>query len=382
MNVLTSERVPIKIWLDDLEDSAIEQSKNLASLPFVFKHVALMPDSHSGFGMPIGGVLATKNTIIPNAVGVDISCGVNAVRTSLTDIDTNTIKKIMSEIRKEIPVGFNKHKDKQTWIGYNDVPNSEIIKSELENSKFSLGSLGGGNHFWELSRSSDSFIWVMIHSGSRNFGLKIANHHHEIAKSLCEKYYSNIPTSDLSFLPFDSVEGQNYYNDMMFAMKFAKENRKRMMDKTLEIITSITQGTELNRIDVHHNYAAMEHHYNENVIVHRKGAISARVDEIGIIPGSQGTKSYITLGKGNKESFTSCSHGAGRKMSRTKAQKDLNLDDEIKKLNDQGIVHSIRSVKDLDEASGAYKNISVVMNNQKDLCSIMVELSPLAVIKG
>lgn len=239
------------------------------------------------------------------------------------------------------------------------------------------------NHFIEIQRDQDGFIWIMIHSGSRNFGWKIADKYMCISKTLCKQWHSNILTTELSFLPIGSSESYEYVSAMGFALSFAKENRKRMMDSVKKtmcelILDPIDFAID---IDVHHNYANCENHFGKNVIVHRKGATSAREGQVGIIPGSQGTKSYIVRGKGNINSFMSCSHGAGRKMSRTAAIKNLNLEEEKKKLDDLNIVHSIRNTNDLDEASGAYKDINEVMKNQEDLVEIVTELSPLAVLK-
>ncbi len=378
-----NQKVPIKMWLDDIEDNALDQALNLSKLPFVFKHVALMPDCHSGYGMPIGGVLATKDIIVPNAVGVDIGCGVLSCKTTLQEISIEQLKQIMSIIRKRIPLGFEHHKKDQDWYGFNLAPDISIIQKELQSSKKQLASLGGGNHFIEFQKGNDGYIYFMLHSGSRNFGLKIAKEYHNKAKKLCEKYYSNIPNNDLSFFPKDDILGFEYLEAMNYALFFAEENRKKMGNIIIDSIIQIIPNTDFNEfINVHHNYVEMENHFNKNVMVHRKGAIRVREDEIGLIPGSQGTKSYIVKGKGNPESFMSCSHGAGRKMGRKEAQKTLLLDDEISKLDKQGIIHSIRHVSDLDEASGAYKDIDIVMENQKDLVSIEVELTPLAVIKG
>jgi tRNA-splicing ligase RtcB (3'-phosphate/5'-hydroxy nucleic acid ligase) len=381
--VIDSEKLPIKLWLDDIEDGALQQAKNLANLPFVFKWIAIMPDAHQGYGMPIGGVMATRGVIVPNAVGVDIGCGMCAVPTSLQTIDIDTLKSIMGKIRTSVPVGFNHLKEKSDWEGFNQAPKIDIVQQELEKAHYQIGTLGGGNHFIEIQKGSDGFVWVMLHSGSRNFGLKIAQKYHEKAKVWCEKRYSNIPEKDLSFLPMETKDAREYFEAMNFALSFAKENRFRMIEQIKSAFSSGVFGVTFGDvINIHHNYAAWEHHFGEDVIVHRKGAILAREGTIGLIPGSQGTKSYVVRGKGNTESFMSCSHGAGRKMGRKQAQRELSLETEQKKLDDQGIVHSVRNVSDLDEASGAYKDISVVMENQNDLVDIVVELSPLAVIKA
>lgn len=391
MKVISTEKLPIKMWLNDIEGGALEQAKNLANLPFAFKHIAIMPDSHQGYGMPIGGVLATKGVIIPNAVGVDIGCGMCAVKTSLTELDTETLKTIMGEIRKVIPLGFNKHKEMQNellmpidvneFFGEGKLP---ICYQEFENARRSLGTLGGGNHFIEIQKGSDGHIWIMIHSGSRNLGKQVADHYNKLAIGLNKKWHSSVDTKqELAFLPIESEEGQSYINEMNYRIDFALANRKLMMDRITDIFLTQFGKLEIEpMINIAHNYARMENHFGENVMVHRKGATLATEDTIGIIPGSQGTKSYIVKGKGNEESFNSCSHGAGRKMGRKEAERTLNLEEEVKILNDQGILHNIRGVKDLDEAPGAYKDIDIVMENQKDLVDILVELTPLGVIKG
>lgn len=377
MRVITSERVPIKIWTDEIEDGALQQAKDIANLPFSFKHIAIMPDTHQGYGMPIGGVLATKGVVVPNAVGVDIGCGMRAVKTNMAD-DVD-LKSIMGKIRKLVPVGFDHHKTDQLWGEWDCAPDEKIVQEQLSSAKKQLGTLGGGNHFIEIQKGSDGHIWFMVHTGSRNFGYKIANYYHKVAQNLCEKWYSDIPNKDLAFLPIETKEAKDYLDAMNYALKFAKQNRHAIMSAVIKASGDYSIGQD---IDIHHNYAAWENHYNQNVIIHRKGATLARGNTIGIIPGSQGTKSYIVKGKGNPESFYSCSHGAGRKMGRKQATRELDLESEIKRLDDQGIVHGIRNVKDLDEASGAYKDISEVMRNQEDLVEILVELQPLAVIKG
>jgi tRNA-splicing ligase RtcB len=388
MQVITSEKVPVKMWLDDIEEGALAQAKNLANLPFVFRHIAIMPDSHQGYGMPIGGVLATKGVVIPNAVGVDIGCGMCAVKTSLTEIDQTTLKLIVCGIRIAVPVGFEHHEKAQD---YSLMPSLDkllftesIVRREYFKSLKQIGTLGGGNHFIEIQKGSDGYIWIMIHSGSRNFGLQIANHYNKLAIALNEKWHSSVDKKqELAFLPIESQEGKAYMAEMAYAVEFALANRELMMNNIKAIFAGYKKDIQFDEmINIAHNYAAWENHFGQNVIVHRKGATLATEDTIGIIPGSQGTKSYIVKGKGNKDSFKSCSHGAGRKMGRGQATRELDLATEIKRLDDQGIIHGIRNVSDLDEASGAYKDINVVMDNQKDLVEILVELTPLAVIKG
>lgn len=393
MKIFEGKNVPIKSWCNEPEEGAVEQAFNLSSLPFIFKQVCLMPDTHQGYGMPIGGVIATNGVVIPNAVGVDIGCGMCAMKTSLTELYPEQIKQIFGGskefqggIRGRIPLGFNHRNKDEEWEGFDNAPDLEIIQSEIKSAKKQLGTLGGGNHFIELQKGSDGFIWIMIHSGSRNFGYKIAKEYNNLAQELCKKWYSNIPKfkgeDGLAFLPLDTKEAQDYLSAMNFALEFAYENRKRMLRDICLSMYEVVQCEFEPEINIHHNYARMENHFGRNVMVHRKGATSAKAGEFGIIPGSQGTSSYIVIGKGNEESFQSCSHGAGRAMSRSKARATLSLEEEKAKLDDMGIIHAVRNKCNLDEASSAYKNIDVVMEEQKDLVDVFIELKPLGVIKG
>jgi tRNA-splicing ligase RtcB len=263
----------------------------------------------------------------------------------------------------------------------NELP---IVKREYYSALKQLGTLGGGNHFIEIQKGDDGYIWIMIHSGSRNIGYKVANHYNKLAIEINKKWHTQVPEKwELAFLPLESEEGQEYLREMQYCVDFALANRELMMSRIKLSIDEVVDGVIYeDLINIAHNYASLEHHFGENVMVHRKGATLAREGITGIIPGSQGTKSYIVAGKGNPESFMSCSHGAGRTMSRTKARNELNLEEEKRKLDEQGIIHAIRNKSDLDEASSAYKDIDVVMENQKDLVDILVELTPLAVIKG
>ncbi|MCK9428759.1 MAG: RtcB family protein [Candidatus Omnitrophica bacterium] len=376
----------IKSWCDNPEESAVDQARNLARLPFAFKQICLMPDTHMGYGMPIGGVLATEDIIIPNAIGLDIGCGMCSIKTSLTEIDKEVLRKIMGEIRKRIPVGFSHQQQKQsisnmpTRSDKNDLP---IIDREFEKALTQIGTLGGGNHFIEIQKGSDGNIWIMLHSGSRNIGLQVAQHYNKIAIDMNAEYFSSVPKNwDLAFLPTCEALGSMYWSEMNYCVEFALANRKLMMDRICQIIGTETNAAFFPMINIAHNYARRENHFGKNVIVHRKGATSAREGEMGIIPGSQGTSSYIVKGRGNVESFQSCSHGAGRKMGRKEAQRTLNLEEEKKQMEDRGILHAIRGRDDLDEAPGSYKDIDVVMKEQEDLVEVIVKLEPLACIKG
>lgn len=387
-HIITTERIPIKLWLESMEEGAMAQARNVANLSFAFRHVAVMPDGHEGYGMPIGGVLATTGAVVPNAVGVDIGCGMCALKTSLNSIQAEKLKKIMGSIRKLVPVGFRHHDRKQDislMPSGKHLPSKGVVNREFDSARTQIGTLGGGNHFIEIQSGSDGHIWIMVHSGSRNIGLKVAEHYNQIARVLNDKYYSGLEKSrNLAFLPVDTEDAADYFAEMQYCVDFAFANRKLMMDNIAMVIAEQTgkDFKQLEFVNIAHNYARWERHFNTRVIVHRKGATSARKDETGIIPGSQGTQSFIVRGKGNPESFKSCSHGAGRIMGRKQAQRSLDLETEINKLNKSGIIHSIRSLKDLDEAPGAYKNIDQVMEDQRDLVNIMVTLTPLAVIKG
>ena len=259
-----------------------------------------------------------------------------------------------------------------------------VVAREYQAALTQLGTLGGGNHFIEIQKGDDGRIWLMVHSGSRNLGFKVANYYNHLAMDLNRKEGSRIPTAwQLAFLPMSSPAAQTYLQEMRYCVDFAFANRKLMMERVKDALLFVSPPVFFEpMINIAHNYAAMELHFGRHVLVHRKGATSARDGEIGIIPGSQGSPSYIVRGKGNPESFESCAHGAGRKMGRKQAQRQLNLEREKKRLDDQGIIHAVRSVRDLDEAPGSYKDIDEVIENQLDLVEVLVALRPLAVIKG
>lgn len=383
---INSEKLPVKMWIDSIESGAMEQVKNLANYPFAFGHIVVLPDCHEGFGMPIGSVMATKDVIIPNAVGVDIGCGMSALRTNLHEIRKNDLKHIINNIGNKIPVGKNHNKQKQdgNLMPVYDISKTKIVKQEYESALRQLGTLGGGNHFIEIQKGSDGFIWLMIHSGSRNVGHKVATYYNRLANNMMSKFDILIPKRvQLAYLPLDMQEATDYLREMNFCVAFAFANRKLMADKIKNIFADTIKSVQFSDfINIAHNYAKEEKHFGKKVMVHRKGATSAFKGETGIIPGSQGSKSYIVEGLGNPESFKSCSHGAGRVMGRKEAIKRLNLKEEIEIMNRQGIIHSIKSAKNLDEAVSAYKDINMIMKNQEDLVKILVELKPLAVIKG
>ncbi len=397
------QKWPIKVWLEneaDLESECLKQALNLANLDFIYKWVALMPDTHPGFGMPIGGVIATENVIIPNAVGVDIGCGMQFV---LTNIPVEELKKvntpdgslieiIVSEILITVPTGFSHHKFKQKCNAV-DTFRAELsanpskytpkeLLKEIDSAAMQVGTLGGGNHFIELQIDDEGNLGIMVHSGSRNLGLKICNAFNSLAKE------SN--TRNLSYLDASSELGQEYIRWMSFAMEFAKENRTRMMNVvTKTILNLFKQYVNFGEIklteslDCHHNYASYEQHYNKMVWVHRKGAISAREGELGIIPGAMGSYSYIVMGRGNPESFESSSHGAGRLMSRKDAKVKFSTVATFEDLKAQGVVIGKVNKADIgEEARLAYKDIDQVIENERDLIDPIKRLKTIAVVKG
>ena len=381
---------PVKMWANMCDATAWQQISNLCSLPFVFRHLALMPDLHGGKGMPIGTVLATKDVVIPNAVGVDIGCGMCAVKTyiKVETIEQEVLRKqIMRGIRKQIPLGMEHHKEAQEekyMPANHDVDSMTIVKRQYVSATKQVGTLGGGNHFIELQSDDEGWLWIMIHSGSRNLGKQVCDYYSRVAMILNERYFSSVkPELNLPFLPLKTKEFNEYWSEMQYCIDFGLCNRNLIMQRIEEVISDAIPNVEFEpMINIAHNYAAWETHFDEACIVHRKGATSAKMGEIGIIPGSQGTSSYIVEGLGNSLSFMSCSHGAGRVMSRTEAVKSLNLAEEIQKLDEKGIVHAIRCQEDLEEASSAYKNIEKVIEQEADLVKIKTRLFPMAVIKG
>ena len=390
MNEFLLNDTPVKVWAKYVDPHAWKEIDNLSRLPFIYHHLAFMPDVHGGMGMPIGGVLASKKVVVPNAVGVDIGCGMCAVKTNIMadEISKDLIRKnIMSGIRARIPLGMDHHTDLQDEAFMpqgHDIDKLHVVSKQYVSARRQVGTLGGGNHFIELQKDDDGFLWIMLHSGSRNLGKQVGDYYNKLAKELNNMYHTAVdPSLQMHFLPLGSKEFTAYWKEMSYCVDFALCNRKLMMDRIQEIVKDAIPEVEFEpMINIAHNYAAWEHHYGEDVIVHRKGAVRARAGEVGIIPGSQGTSSYIVEGLGCPESFMSSSHGAGRLMSRTEAIKTLSLKKEIEMLDSKGIIHGIRSQNHLDEAASAYKNIDEVMANQQDLVKIVTRLSPLAVVKG
>jgi tRNA-splicing ligase RtcB len=388
--IITTERKPIKLWLQDIDTDTLQQAKNLANLPGLHAHVAIMPDAHIGYGMPIGGIAATEGIVIPNAVGVDIGCGMCAVQTSLRNVEKKNLTRILAGVRQVVPLGFKHHRSAQSPVHMPAPPPGmsirelPVVAREYSSGRCQVGTLGGGNHFIEIQQDDDGYIWLMIHSGSRNMGYKVANHYNKMAMDFNAKMGMVVPSNwQLAYLPADSQQGRLYLAEMQYCVDFALANRALMMERIIDVMQEYCAPVSFSEmINVAHNYAALEHHFGKNVMVHRKGATRAGKDEIGIIPGSQGSTSYIVQGKGNADSFNSCSHGAGRKLGRKQAQRQLDLKTEIELLERQGIIHAIRTRRDLEEAAGAYKDIEEVISRQSDLIVPVTSLRPLAVIKG
>jgi tRNA-splicing ligase RtcB len=397
-----------KLWtdLETIEQSALDQIKAAAQHPRLFKHIAIMPDVHAGIGCTVGSVIPLIDAVIPAAVGVDIGCGMCAVRTNLTvDEVTPEFEKIHGGLIRRIPTGFHHRSEKQLQ-DVHDFADQDWLEDELKYFKGcyspdkaiinQLGTLGGGNHFIELQKDPENNVWIMLHSGSRNIGKVISEIGIRMAKAACNDYSIKYPAPvDMEYVLIPSGEGLSYLNGMNFAQNFAMQNRLVMIHcilKELEYRFPHLKTTgEI--INIHHNYVAKETHFGQEVWVHRKGATKAVPHEYGIIPGSMGTKSYIVVGKANPDSFNSCSHGAGRQMSRTaargkldrksgnfKTEGILNVEDFAADMN--GVYSQNINRMHLDEAPRAYKDIDVVMANQTDLVDIEVELTPIFNMKG
>lgn len=385
--IIETPHVPVKIWSDYIEAEAQKQLENTARLPFVFKHVAAMPDVHAGKGATVGSVVATKGAICPAAVGVDIGCGMMAVKLPLNSAQVaEKIAEIRHTIERSIPVGFNSNRDiteeVMSWGCTNGFPGS-LGPKDTRKSLEQLGSLGGGNHFIEVCLDKENGVWVMLHSGSRNIGKVLAERHIDKAKGLMKQMFIGLPDPDLAYFAQGTPEFSAYIEDVRWAQSYAMMNRQEMMRRILKdlgyIFNNKTPIEPLISVNCHHNYLEWEHHYGENVIVTRKGAVRARVGDMGIIPGSMGTRSFIVRGKGNPESFDSCSHGAGRRMSRTKARATFTVEDLAKQTEG---VNCRKDIGIVDEIPGAYKDIERVMANQSDLVEIVAELKQIMCIKG
>jgi tRNA-splicing ligase RtcB len=397
-------RVPVKVYTDDLDEMAEAQLRTLGTLPFVHHHVAAMPDCHGGMGSTIGSVIPTKGAIIPAAVGVDLGCGMMAVKTNLSASDLpDNLHALRSVIESKVPHGRTDNGGPNDRGGWGNTPNhimkywsiygvEAAIPDVLErhpgmmkgnvNGHRHLGTLGTGNHFIELCLDENQDVWVMLHSGSRGIGNRIGSYFIKAAKKEMERFFINLPSKDLSYF----VEGTDHFDDYVktvgWAQDFAAANRKIMMSAVIDSIEYSLKRPIVHMetaINCHHNYVEKERHYGENVWLTRKGAIRAREGDLGIIPGSMGAKSYIVEGLGNKESFCSCSHGAGRKMSRSEANKRFTAEDLAKQ------TEGIECRKDadvVDEIPSAYKDIDVVMENQSDLVRVKHTLKQVLNVKG
>lgn len=386
------QRLPVKVWTEDIDYNTQAQLSNVANLPFVFKHVAAMPDVHLGKGATVGSVIATDRAIIPAAVGVDIGCGMNAVRISLNAKDLpDNLKAIRSGIESVIPLGAGgTHRDPKVAGGH-DISmrlsaifeKHPVLLKRVKPNGFAkqLGTLGSGNHFIELCLDEKDDVWVMLHSGSRGIGNKIGMYFIELAKREMEKWMIHLPDKDLAYLSEGSEQYDDYIEAVSWGQDYARLNRAHMMDAVLKVLAAhlppftITQEA----INCHHNYVEKENHFGKNVWVTRKGAIRARKDDLGIIPGSMGDKSYIVRGLGEPESFCSCSHGAGRRLSRSAAARTYDVKDLISATEgiecrkDQGVI---------DEIPMAYKPIDEVMDNQQDLVEVVHTLRQVVNVKG
>lgn len=389
MHVISTEKLPIKIWATPehaLEhDDVLQQARNLANHPLARKWVCLMPDFHLGFGMPIGGVVATRGGVIPNAVGVDIGCGMIAAQTSI-EADAITVDQFrawQARIYETIPVGLKSHETAQ------DLPERLVQPFALHDpalerqARFQIGTLGGGNHFIELQRDPEGRLWIMLHSGSRGIGKKTCDHFHAIAKAYMRDFHAAIPDIDLAFLPDSVPEYRAYMGAMEWCMRFAEENRKLMFDRTVcalrEAIGVDVEAAIQHRFDTHHNFAAIEHHFGENLLIHRKGAVKATSGDWLTIPGSMGTASYIGAGLSPAESFNTCSHGAGRVLGRREANRTITHERAVESMSH--VVYGVRQ-GNYDEMPDAYKDVDTVMAQQADLVQPRYRLTPLAVAKG
>lgn len=401
-------KLPIQVWLEDknnLEESCLEQARNLARLPFLRGSVCLMPDTHAGMGMPIGGVIAAKDVIIPNAVGVDIGCG---MAFAATNVKTEEFREIVTgngtllqgmigDILRNVPTGFAHHKQPQPCYTLDSAElelsryekDTELI-GQLDAGYFQIGTLGGGNHFIELQEDEDGYLCIMIHSGSRYFGKSVCDYFHGIARDLNKKWHSAVPDEyRLAFLPADSPEGLRYLDWMNLCLDFAKENREKMMLAVKSILNKwlgMYAGIEpeyLQEINCHHNYASLEVHGGEEVYVHRKGAVRAENGELAVIPGAMGSFSYVVMGLSNPASFHSSSHGAGRNYSRKGAMSAFTCEQVMNDLKAQGVILGKKNKSDVAEESRfAYKDIDTVMNNQKDLVYPVRKMRTIGVVKG
>lgn len=388
MQVTQAGGKPVKMWVKDVSDvevEAVQQLYRVSRLPFIFKHVASMPDVHLGKGAAVGSVIAAKGAVVPALVGVDIGCGMLAAKLNIKAKDLpDNLKKIREQIERDVPVGHESHKSTQQMKGLNfsDLTVSDRLDySVLERATRQVGTLGGGNHFIEICLDENQDVWIMLHSGSRNIGKSVAELHIEKAKGVMRDMFIKLEDPDLAYFGQGTPEYQNYVNDVMWCQQYAMNNRESMFNLVFAAIKRHIPQVQIASAvtSCHHNYISIENHYGENVIVTRKGAIQAREGQLGIIPGSMGTKSYIVKGLGNQESFCSCSHGAGRRMSRSEAKRQFTVEDLIKQ------TEGVECRKDsgaIDEIPSSYKDIDEVMFNQKDLVEVVHTLKQVLCVKG
>jgi len=386
MQRIRGRKADILAWTnpDEIEGVALEQLKNISALPWVFHHVAAMPDVHFGKGATVGSVIAMKGAVSPAAVGVDIGCGVGAVRTSLTAQDLpDNLRAIRNALERAIPVGFHEHRDplerpedRALWEEFRDL--TPAVKDLLPKARKQLGTLGGGNHFIELCLDTEDRVWTMLHSGSRNIGKTLADIHIQRAKKLAHN--QDLPDRDLAVFLAGTREMDEYRRDLFWAQRYAMKNREAMLELYGSVLRQFWPDVRFDeKVLCHHNYVAEETHFGEQVLVTRKGAIRAGRGDMGIIPGSMGTRSYVVRGLGNAQSFESASHGAGRRMSRGEARRRFS----VKDLEAQ--TKGVECRKDggvLDEIPSAYKPIEQVMENQKDLVEVVAELRQVLCVKG
>ena len=388
-------RVPVKVYTGDIEPGARQQLVNISMLPIVHHHVAAMPDVHLGIGATVGSVIPTLRAIIPAAVGVDIGCGMIATRLSLTgnEIDEAKLRKIFDQVSRDVPVGFGQHKDRDVRSGavrpfqkklskiVEKHPGIEKRVGKRSSWAHQMGTLGGGNHFIEVCLDESDRVWAMLHSGSRGMGNAIGTYFIELAKKDLERTRTQLPDRDLAYFSEGAAHFDDYIAAVGWAQDYAHANRAEMMDLVLDALHRHLPPFDVTgeAVDCHHNYVEQEFHYGENVWLTRKGAISAREGELGIIPGSMGARSYIVRGRGTAESFNSCAHGAGRKMSRKAAQRAFTLDD-LKKQTEGVVCRKDAGV--LDEIPGAYKDIDAVMADQSDLVEMVHTLKQVLCVKG
>jgi len=385
-------RVPVKIYTAEVEPDARLQLVNISKLPIVHHHVAAMPDVHLGIGATVGSVIPTKRAIIPAAVGVDIGCGMMAARLSLTgdELDENALRKIFDGIEKTIPVGFDQHDDAREAArpfkrGLSRIlekhPQIDKRKGKKSSWAHQMGTLGGGNHFIEVCLDEAGRVWAMLHSGSRGIGNAIGSYFIELAKRDFQKNSRHLPDANLAYFPEGAAHFDDYVEAVGWAQDYARANREEMMDLMLEAMRRHLPAFEVTgaAVNCHHNYVERETHYGEEVWLTRKGAIRAREGELCIIPGSMGARSYIVRGRGLAESFHSCAHGAGRRMSRNSARKLFSVEELIEQT--KGVVcRKDRGV--IDEIPGAYKDIDEVMANQADLVDVVHTLKQVLCVKG